>query len=175
VNDNLALQVSHGYLNSPEAIEPDADVQRTTASAVYNYRFANDTNWSSSVVWGRNDNTHEGVADSFLVETNFQRGRDTLYGRWERVEKSGHELSLSAADEAKVFPIQAYTIGYVRDLTHGSGIDVGLGGQLTINTKPDGLDRYYGDDLPYSFQVFFRVRPSLMSEHAMTSGSGPAK
>ena len=33
---DLALQVSHGYLNSPEELEPDAKVHRTTASAIYN-------------------------------------------------------------------------------------------------------------------------------------------
>jgi hypothetical protein len=58
----------------------------------------------------------------------------------------------------------------VRDLTHGGGIDVGLGGQFTINDVPDGLDRYYGNDLPCSFQIFLRIRPSLMSDHGMTHG-----
>ena len=84
------------------------------------------------------------------------------------MEKPGHELVLDAIDRGRVFPINAYTIGYVRDLTHGRGIDVGLGGQFTINAVPDSLDRYYGDDLPYSFQVFLRIRPSLMSDHGMT-------
>ena len=50
---------------------------------------------------------------------------------------------------------------------HGRGIDIGLGGQITINDVPEGLDRYYGNDLPYSFQVFLRIRPSLMSDHEM--------
>jgi hypothetical protein len=40
---------------------------------------------------------------------------------------------------------------------------VGLGGQVTIHDVPSGLDPYYGDDLPYSFQVFLRIRPSLMN------------
>jgi hypothetical protein len=69
-----------------------------------------------------------------------------------------------------LFPINACTVGYVRDLTHGSGIDVGLGGQVTIHEAPKGLDRYYGDDLPFSFQVFLRLRPSLISEHEMRHG-----
>ena len=68
------------------------------------------------------------------------------------------------------FAVAAYTLGYVRDLSHGNGIDIGLGTQFTINNRPDTLDRYYGDDLGYAFEFFLRIRPSLHShgghEHA---------
>jgi hypothetical protein len=158
---NIALQISHGYLKSPEASEPDAKLHRTTASAVFNQPLGPDSNWSTSLVWGQNNLTGEGKTQSALFETNYQRGRDTIYGRFERVEKSGHELVLDESEHGRVFPIYAYTIGYVRDLTHGNAIDVGVGGQFTINSMPDELERYYGDDVPYSFQVFLRVRPSL--------------
>ena len=46
---------------------------------------------------------------------------------------------------------------------HGRGIDSGLGGQFTLNDMPDYLERYYGDELPYSFQIFARIRPSRMA------------
>jgi hypothetical protein len=163
---NLALQFSHGYIKSPEALEPDAKRHRTTASAIYNLAIGPDSNWSNSFVWGQNHDTHEGTTGSFLVETNYQRGKDTIYARWERVEKSGHELVLDEPDNERIFPVSAYSIGYVRDLSHGGGVDVGLGGQFTINDMPDSLERYYGNDLPYSFEVFFRIRPSRMA-HGM--------
>jgi hypothetical protein len=168
---NLALQFSHGYLKGPEGLEPDVKQHRTTASAIYNLPLGQDTNWSNSFVWGQNDNTGEGKTQSFLLESNYQRRRDTVYARWERVEKSGHELVLEDVDLANVFPINAATIGYVRDLTHDSGIDVGVGGQATLNFWPNGLDRYYGDGPGYGFQFFLRVRPSLHS-HA---GHAPAE
>jgi hypothetical protein len=158
---NLALQFSHGYLKSPEALEPDVKQHRTTASVIYNLPLGHDTNWSNSFVWGQNNNTGEGKTQSFLLETNYQRSRDTIYARWERVEKSGHELVLEDVDLEKVFPVNAASIGYVRDLSHGHGIDVGLGGQFTLNVWPSGLDRYYGDGPGYGFQFFLRVRPSL--------------
>lgn len=158
--EKLALQVSHGYLKSPEASEPDAKLHRTTASAIFNQPLGRD-NWSTSLVWGQNDLTHEGKTQSVLLETNYQRGRDTFYGRFERVEKSGHELVLDERDHERIFPIYAYTVGYVRDLSHGNGIDVGLGGQVAFDSMPDYLERYYGDDLPVTFEVFLRIRPSL--------------
>jgi hypothetical protein len=165
---NLALQFSHGYIRSPEELEPDSNRHRSTASLIYNIPLGPDRNWSNSFVWGQNHDSGHGTTQSFLLETNYQRGRDTFYARYEHVEKPGSELVLDAIDQERVFPVNAYTIGYVRDLTHGQGIDVGLGGQFTINDVPEGLDRYYGNGVPYSFQVFLRVRPSLMSEHAMT-------
>jgi hypothetical protein len=163
---NLALQFSHGYIKSPEALHPETKVHRTTASAIYNQPLGPDRNWSNTFVWGQNNATDEGKTQSFLIESNYQRGRDTIYARWERVEKSGHELVLDHVDESRIFPVSGYSIGYVRDLSHGSGIDIGLGTQFTINDRPDSLDRYYGDDLGYAFQFFLRIRPSVHSHEA---------
>jgi hypothetical protein len=158
---NLALQGSFGYIKSPEAPDPKTNIHRTTASAIYNLPLGPDRNWSNAFVWGQNNASEEGKTQSFLIESNYQRGRDTVYLRWERVEKSGHELVLDPQDESRIFPVGGYTIGYVRDLSHGNGLDIGLGTQFTINDRPDRLDRYYGDDLGYAFQFFLRIRPSL--------------
>jgi Heavy metal binding domain len=163
---NLALQVSYGYIKSPEALEPELNRHRTTASLIYNLPLGHDTNWSNSFVWGQNHDTGEGKTQSFLVESDYQRGRDTVYFRWERVEKSGHELVLNPPDEPQIFPVSGYTLGYVRDLWHGNGIDIGLGTQFIINDRPDSLDRYYGDDPGYAFEFFLRIRPSLHN-HAL--------
>jgi len=160
---NLALQFSHGYIKSPEALEPDLKRHRTTASVIYNRPLGNDSSWSNTFVWGQNNDTGEGKTQSFLIESNYQRGRDTVYLRWERVEKSGHELVLTGADESRIFPVSGYTVGYVRDLSHGNGLDIGLGTQFTVNDRPEGLDRYYGGDLGYAFQFFLRIRPSVHS------------
>jgi hypothetical protein len=162
---NVALQFSHGYLRSPEELEPGANRHRTTASLIYNTPLGPDSNWSSSIVWGQNRDGDQGKTQSVLLETNYQRGRDTFYARFEHIEKPGHELVLDPIDEERVFPIRAYTVGYVRDLSHGRSVDVGLGAQLTIDDVPGELERYYGDDIPFAFQVFLRVRPSLTGHH----------
>ena len=167
---DLALQVSHGYIKSPEALEPDLKQHRTTASLIYNKKLGPDSNWATSFVWGQNDTTHEGKSQSFLLETNYQRERDTVYGRWELVEKSGHELVLAGADLEDIFTVNAVSIGYVRDLTHGNKIDIGLGGQFTLNFWPSDLDRYYGDGPGYGFQFFLRLRPSRHDHGGMQPG-----
>ncbi|HEX2271487.1 MAG TPA: hypothetical protein VHH35_18225, partial [Pyrinomonadaceae bacterium] len=57
-NDNWSMQVSHGFLRNPEALEP-GDVRRTTASISYNRRLERG-NWASSLIWGRNHESHGG-------------------------------------------------------------------------------------------------------------------
>jgi len=157
---DLALQVSHAYIESPEALEPAVNRHRTTASLIYNRVLGPDSNWATSLAWGQNDDSHEGKTESVLLETDYQRDRDTIYGRWERVEKSGHELVLACGDLNEIFPVNAASIGYVRDLSHGNKIDIGLGGQFTIDFWPEELDRYYGGGPGYGFEIFLRVRPS---------------
>jgi hypothetical protein len=158
---DLAFQVSHAYVESPEALEPDVNRHRTTASLIYNKRLGQDSNWATSLVWGQNNDTHEGKTESVLIESDYQRERDTFYGRWEWVEKSGHELVLDPPDLDEIFSVNALSIGYVRDLSHGNNIDIGLGGQFTLDFWPSELDRYYGGGPGYGFQFFLRVRPSL--------------
>lgn len=157
---DLALQVSHAYIESPEALESDVNRHRTTASLIYNKELGQDSNWAASLVWGQNDDTHEGKTESILIETNYQRERDTVYGRWERVEKSGHELVLARGDLNEIFPVTAVSIGYVRDLAHANNIDIGFGGQFTIDFWPNELDRYYSASPGYGVEIFLRVRPS---------------
>jgi hypothetical protein len=149
----------YGYIKSPEELDPNTNIHRTTASAIYNLPLGRDTNWSNSFVWGQNNATKEGKTQSFLIESNYQRGRDTVYFRSENVQKSGRELVLNEAARTRIFPVARYTLGYVRDLSHGNGIDIGLGTQFTLNNRPDTLDRYYGDGLGYAFQFFLRIRP----------------
>ena len=164
---DLALQFSHGYLKSPEASEPTAKRHRTTASIIYNRVVGHDTNWATTLVWGQNNDTHDGTTQSFLLESDYQRGRDTFYTRLERVEKSGHELVLRGSDQEKIFPIFAASFGYVHDFTHGDGLDVGVGAQFTVDDRPDDLSRYYGGEVGYGLQVFLRIRPSIHKHHEM--------
>lgn len=159
---NLALQVSQGFIKSPEAIDPAVNRHRATASLVYNKPLQGDANWSNALVWGQNNDTGEGKTNAYLLESNYQKGANTLYGRLERVQKSGHELVLAPADEHNIYNVGAYSLGYVRDLKHGSGLDVGLGVQATLYTNPSSLNAYYGSSRHGGFQIFFRIRPSRM-------------
>jgi plastocyanin len=159
---DLALQISHGYLKNPEPAEPDIRIlRRTTASIIYNKNFSERKNWASSFIFGQNYTGGERT-NSFLFESNFRFDRNSIFGRIERVQKTGHDLVLDPPDEDKVFWLGAYSLGYIYDVIQGKGIDAGLGTQVTFNQNPASLVPYYGGTNHQGFQFFIRLRPSLM-------------
>lgn len=158
-----AFQISHGYLKFPERSEPDLKViRRTTASAIYNKAFTPDRNWSSTLVWGRNS-SDEGNSNSFLFEGNYEFDKNAVFGRLEQVQKNAHELVLESPHPEGNFWIGAYSIGYLREIVKGKGIDVGIGGMATFNTNPTRVSSFYGGTTHGGWQVYLRLRPSRMN------------
>ncbi|HEV2884489.1 MAG TPA: hypothetical protein VGW36_06495, partial [Pyrinomonadaceae bacterium] len=89
-NKNWSLQISHGLLRDPEALEP-GDVRRTTASISYNRPFTRGS-WASSLIWGRNHENHGGEIfnlNGYVAEStvNFI-DKNYLYTRLELVDKN---------------------------------------------------------------------------------------
>jgi plastocyanin len=157
-----AFQISHGYLKNPEPAEPELKIlRRTTASAIYNKQFSDEKNWASTFVWGQNYGNGE-RSNSFLFESNYDFYKNAVFGRAERVQKSGHELVLDSVDENKMFWVGGYSLGYLRDIVKDKGIDVGMGAMFTENTNPSSLNTYYGGTTHGGWQVFLRFRPSKM-------------
>jgi hypothetical protein len=163
---NWSFQISHGYLKNPEPAEPEIRIRRrTTASAIYNKNWADkDRNWANSFVWGQNHDD-EGRTNSFLYETDYQFQKNAVFGRFERVQKSVHELSVEDffANGHQNFLIGSLSVGYVRDLVRNKGLDVGFGGQATWYTNPSDLTPVYGGTNHGGFQIFLRLRPSKMN------------
>ena len=159
---NWALQISHGYLKNPERSEPEVHIlRRTTASAIYNKKFDDDHNWATTVVFGRNDANGE-ATHSFLTETNYDFRANAVFGRFESIQKSGRDLVLAAPLENRVFHLNVFSAGYIRDIVHNKGIDVGLGGKFTADFNPSSLSPTYGGTSHGGWQIFMRLRPSKM-------------
>ncbi len=169
---DIATQVSFGYVKSPEALMPLLDQHRTTASVIYNKALAFGQFFTTSAVFGQNFESGGSRSNAYLLEADYHRRSDSVYGRAEYVQKSGSDLVLDAdptqlalapARANALFPIGAYTIGYVHDtLLRGSGTVAGLGAQVTLNTRPGDLRSYYGRQTPWGFQLFARLRPSAL-------------
>jgi len=161
---NWSAQYSFAHLTSPEQLHPVEDVQRMTASLMYNRPFING-NWASSLIWGRNHEMGGGENfNGYLVESTLQfADRNRVWGRIENVDRTnelllGKQAEPAGFEEQFLARIQAYTIGYDRDFTWLPGISTAFGGQVTFYGKPDFLTPVYGQH-PVGAILFIRVRP----------------
>jgi len=161
---NWSAQYSTAHLTSPEALHPDEDVRRMTASVMYNRPIANG-NWASLLLWGRNHVLETGAnTNGYLAETTLRFARDNNV--WSRVENADRtsELLLGKAPEPPGFEerplarVQAYSAGYDHDFHWVPGITTALGAQLTFYGVPESLRPIYGDR-PVGAILFVRLRP----------------
>lgn len=168
--NTVSGQFSMGRINNREPREPGMDTLRTTASVHHNVRFAGG-HVASSLIWGRNkdmDGAERRIFNAYTFEStvNF-RGGNWL---WTRIEN----LDLSETEETPPGRVQAWTMGYERELPMPKvPLRVGLGAQATFygmsgaNASPGpshqglvpSLKMHYGNH-PAGFTVFLRIRPT---------------
>ncbi|WP_229310959.1 hypothetical protein [Larkinella soli] len=162
----LAIQFSQGFLKGPEALEPNENVTRTTASLLHSKSLAGrpDQYVSSALVWGMN--SHDGHNENaYLAESSLQLGRLALFGRYENIAKSPTELGLVSSDTPYIGPEQLtvnnLTLGINYRLVQYQRTDLVLGAQLTGSKPERFLEPIYGKT-PLSGQIYLRITPSLM-------------
>ena len=175
-NSNWTMQVSYGFLRSPEVQEPDTDIRRATASVQYN-KPLNRGNWASAFIWGRNHTSRPGEVhnlNGYTFESTVNLlDKNYLYTRLELVDKNellraSDRALLGITDDHPSFRIGAYTFGGARDVWNTDKFSVAIGSDLTLYSKPSILDQLYGSN-PVSWKLFIRLRPAKMN---MTSVHG---
>ncbi len=167
VTPSFSGQFSIGRINNREALEPNLDTLRTTASIHHNARFSGG-HIASSLIWGRNkDLPGRGarIFTAYTAESTIQfKDRNWV---WTRIENADRDRTLAVGqvpaaltvEEDPVGRVQAYTFGYERDLPIGpSFTNIGLGAQVTAYGLPALLQPMYGNH-PAAFEVFLHVRP----------------
>lgn len=152
---NWALQVSTGTIHSPEALSPNVDQQRTTASASYNLPIGKN-NWQTTAAWGHNDLQPGGKLDAYLIESAFRfHENHTVFARAERAEKD--ELFEDPDPRHHdVFTVNKLSVGYVYDVPVSDHVKLGFGGLGSIYALPASIEDAYGKN-PASFMLFTRA------------------
>ncbi|HPI06062.1 MAG TPA: hypothetical protein PLM41_06755 [Saprospiraceae bacterium] len=161
----VALQASYGWLNSPEALHPEEDIERLSASALFNISLNKTSVLSSTVAWGLNryhsaENADVSKGNALLLEADFQSKKYNLFGRMEWVQKNGAELGLGE-NTGKNHDIGAFTAGAGCYLWKNKVFWTNLGVTGTAYATSDLLKPYYGS-APYSFEIFLRIIPPRM-------------
>jgi hypothetical protein len=157
---DIAFQVSHGYIKSPEAHEPDINIHRTTASAIWSYRVDNKHQINATFVWGMNKPDTGRAQNAFLIEADYEAGKMSYFTRLEHVRKSGEELGLQE-EGIRLFPVKAISLGLARNVYSGRYVSVSLGVMGTVCPVEEELRRAYGE-MPFSVEAFLRVSPADM-------------
>jgi hypothetical protein len=161
---NWSAQYSFAHLTSPEALHSEDDLQRMTASLMYNRPLARG-NWASTLLWGRNRNLPSALVwNGYLAESTVRFAeRNYVWSRIENVDRTNelllrNQLEPPAFQEGIIGRAQAYTAGYARDLNLLPHLATGLGAQVTVYSTPDRLQSQYGRH-PVGAVIFLRLRP----------------
>src|SRR5436309_2174846 len=156
----LRLQVSAARREHPEALE-EGDQTRQTASIEYE-RTTTSGFVAAALISGRNllEGGHEEWGNTLEATWKFA-GKNTVYGRAEKVDRDLYEL-VNKSQRPETTPerrtsVDALTLGYLRDLNLLSEAETALGAGVTMYRFDDRLDPVYGDR-PLSVQVFVRLR-----------------
>jgi hypothetical protein len=155
-SSDLSLQLSAGYLASPEQLQPGVSVRRTTASVSYNAPVPGQW-WQTTLAFGHNAPSQGAATEGWLLESALKlTARQTLFGRAERVGKD--ELFLPGEPlYGETFTITKLSVGYIFDFAQLAGVSLGVGGLLSAYSYPATLNSTYGSR-PTSFMLFARAR-----------------
>lgn len=139
-------QYSVGYLHSPEALHPDENVLRQTASLSAHHAWGR-VEIDATAVWGRNHTVATSVnANGYLFEAETRlRSRQSIWTRVENDDRTTDLLGVAAPPvESVVGRVQAYTCGYAHAIFKSNWSAFELGAQATIYDSPRRLAALYG-------------------------------
>jgi hypothetical protein len=161
--ENWALQVSHGFIKSPELLHPDEDVNRTTASAIYSRSISANSTFNATVLWGMNKVKEHDGENAVLAEGEWRKNKLAIHTRYEWVQKGIEELSLdeNVYGHDAVFPVNAFTIGFNYDMLKLGGSRLAAGGQWTLYHADERLNTLYGKN-PMAVEMYIRLYPGMM-------------
>ena len=150
-------QLSYGRLASPEALEPGVSETRATASLTY----AADLD-EGLLAWtfgaGRNHHPGEAATGAAFLEGTWDLDRrNTLFGRFEIVQKRGSDLALDPPLQDRTFTVKSLSLGYVRNFADVGPFRLGLGARLTVNDTTAELAGRYGGRHPLGGMLFLRL------------------
>jgi hypothetical protein len=151
----LALQVSWAKAISVEALEPDDDQTKWSASAIYTRPVGANGWWSTTAAWGRRSAEHDDL-DALVLESAVKPDDAwTLFGRAERTENN--ELTGAAGHHGPTYTVGKVSLGAIHDWRVAVHLKLGLGGLYAWNFVPGALESAYGGN-PSGAMAFLRLK-----------------
>jgi hypothetical protein len=149
---NWAVQVSHGRLESPEALHGGNDEARTTASVHYARG-----GLSATLAWSAKNRIPGDVLSAWVAEANWDIDpRHSLFGRAELVRNDELFPEHSHPLHDQPFRVARFEGGYAYRIPLSEKVTLALGGSVAAYAKPAALDPYYGNS-PVSGTAFAKL------------------
>jgi hypothetical protein len=154
-----AMSASYGYLDSPEASEPQ-DYQHRVGASVMHVRPTRAGHLSTSLVYGANRHSGSSAFDhSIVLESNVHAGRNNYFGRLSFVQKKAEDLDLDPVANFR-FDIYALSLGMLHEVGRIGHASFGLGGRVGASRIPASLESIYGSRTPLGVALYLRVMPA---------------
>lgn len=148
---NWSLQVSGGFLKSPEQLTPAVNETRYTASATYFTPLAGGGSFAATLAFGRKQLSGGAGENGFLAEAEYKPADPwTIFARAESIESA--ELFAGSG----LVTAGQFTLGVIRDWRLADHLKVGLGGLYAFDFVPTAPAPSYGAN-PHGAMVFLRL------------------
>ena len=140
--DNLALQASWADIESPEALHPDEDEERWSASSIYTQRIGNHGWWSATVAFSNKERSDGVSLDAWLAEAGWHPNDQwTIFACAEAIETD--ELG---GDHGPIESVERLSLGAIRDFRINDTTVFGVGALVQQHFASDALEASYGGD-----------------------------
>jgi hypothetical protein len=152
--DRLALQASWADIKSPEALEPDEDEERWSASGIYTQPLGEGAWWSTTLAISKKERSDGVSLDAWLAESALHPNADwTLFARAERIETD----ELEGPAHGPVRSVARLSAGAIRDWALAEHVTFGVGALASTHLAPEALEASYGGD-PMGAMAFVRLK-----------------
>lgn len=172
-NENFSLQFSQAFIKSPESLEPEVNIIRTSASVLHSIILGEKTHLTSAIIWGMNQAQNK-TKHSFLLESNLQINKVAVYTRYEFIQKDAIELQIPQMNIEEVFLINMLTLGVNYNIYSLVNTNLKIGAQGSIYMPDEKLKLVYGK-IPFAFEIYLRLSPVNMNSLKMGKGKKKIK
>lgn len=173
-----SVSASYGFIKAPEPLDPGHTMHRMVLSIQNGGRLPQEGQWATTLLWGANEHSYRpGLSNSALAEGEVQfNTKNTLFARAEFAQKLVEDLALptgpGAFSTSASFDVGEVSLGYIRELSQGHGMTLGLGALGTLNVVPESLQGFYGSRTPVGAVLFLRLRALSAHPAAMPDMPG---
>jgi hypothetical protein len=162
----LSMQVSYGWLKSPEALEPEQSLNRATGSVSLAGPAFSSGGYAVTGALGINVPSEGPTTQSSLLEGTLDvTAHHAVFGRVELATKTGADLARTSDLAEERYRMAVFALGYAYSLSPLSAFVPSLGVRGALNVVDERLRDLYGTRTPVGGMIYLKVEVEPMPRH----------